>query len=366
MKKNSIYVTKSSLPPYEEYIEMIRPMWDSHILTNMGVYHNRLEKELKDFLQVSHISLIVNGHIALEIALQAMNFPQGSEIITTPFTFISTTHAIIRSGMVPVFCDIKLDDFTIDEGKIESLITDKTVAILPVHVYGNICNFTAIDKIAKRNNLKVIYDAAHSFGESIDGVSVESLGDASVLSFHATKVFNTIEGGAVCFKEAELYEKLYYLKNFGICSEEVVEAVGANGKMNEFSAAMGLCNLKHIGEEIRKREENTLFYDERLSKVKDIILRKRDIRIKYNYGYYPVLFPSGEQRNEVYKRLKENDIHARKYFYPLTADQQCFHGKYQNINLKNARYAAERILVMPLYSELEEKEIDRICRLIYI
>lgn len=364
MKNDSIYVTKSTLPPYEEYIEMIRPMWETHILTNMGIYHKRLETELKDFLQVPQISLVVNGHIALEMVLQAMDFPEGSEIITTPFTFISTTHAIIRSGMTPVFCDIKLDDFTIDESKIEALITDKTVAILPVHVYGNVCNYSAIDEIAKRNNLKVIYDAAHAFGETVDGVSVEGLGHASVLSFHATKVFNSIEGGAICFKDKELYEKLYYLKNFGIHSEEIVEAVGANGKMNEFCAAMGLCNLKYVREEIRKREKITFCYDEMLSDRKDLSLRKRDARITYNYGYYPVLFSSGEQRNGVYNRLKENNIHSRKYFYPLTSDQQCFGETYREVDLKNARYAAERILTLPLYSDLVEKEIYKICDII--
>ncbi len=364
MIEKPVYVTQSSLPAYEEYIEMIRPMWESRRLTNMGEYHERLEVELKSFLDVSNVSLMVNGHTALEMVIQAMDFPKGSEIITTPFTFISTTHAIIRNGMVPVFCDIKLNDFTIDENKIEALITDKTAAILPVHVYGNVCNYSQLDRIAEKYHLKVIYDAAHTFGERIDGVSVESLGDASVLSFHATKVFNTIEGGAVCFKDEELYKKLYNLKNFGIRSEEVVEAIGANGKMNEFCAAMGLCNLRHIREEIRKREEKTLYYDERLSLMPDLIRREREIRIDYNYGYYPVLFSSEEQRNRVYEKLRENNIYARKYFYPITSDQQCFDGIYKDVNLENARYASERILTLPIYSDLEEREIERICSLI--
>ncbi len=364
MIEKPVYVTSSSLPSYEEYIEMIRPMWDTRKITNMGEYHKRLEGELKEFLNVPHISLMVNGHTALEMVIQAMNFPKGSEIITTPFTFVSTTHAIIRNGMVPIFCDIKLSDYTIDESKIEDLITDKTVAIIPVHVYGNICNYSQIDRIAKKNNLKIIYDAAHTFGESIDGISVENLGDASVLSFHATKVFNTIEGGAVCFSEEELYEKLYNLKNFGIRSEEDVVAVGANGKMNEFCAAMGLCNLKYVRDEIRKREEKTLYYDAHLSHKSNISIRKRDARIVYNYGYYPVLFSSEEQRNTVYKKLRENNIYARKYFYPITADQQCFSGLYKNIDLKNARYVSERILTLPMYSDLEEIEIERICNLI--
>lgn len=364
MIKKSVYVTQSSLPNYEEYIEMIRPMWETHKITNMGEYHKRLEKELTEFLDVPYISLMVNGHTSLEMAIQAMDFPKGCEIITTPFTFVSTTHAIIRNGLVPIFCDIKLDDFTIDESKIEALITDKTVAIIPVHVYGNICNYSKIDEIAKRHQLKVIYDAAHSFGETVNGVSVESLGDASILSFHATKVFNTIEGGAVCFSEEKLYERLYNLKNFGIRSEDTVVAVGANGKMNEFCAAMGLCNLKYIRQEIRKREEKTLYYDNILSQRDDITLRKRDTRIEYNYGYYPVLFSSYEHRNKVYDRLRDNNIYARKYFYPITSDHQCFNGLYKDIDLKNARYVSERILTLPLYSNLEEREIERICNLI--
>lgn len=364
MIEKPVYVTKSSLPSYKEYIEMIRPMWDTHKITNMGEYHKSLENELKEFLHIPHISLMVNGHTALEMAIQAMNFPMGSEIITTPYTFVSTTHAIIRNGMVPIFCDIKLSDFTIDEDKIEALITDKTVAILPVHVYGNICNYSKIDEIAKRNHIKVIYDAAHSFGETIDGISVESLGDASVLSFHATKVFNTIEGGAVCFKDESLYESLYNLKNFGIRSEEKVVSVGANGKMNEFCAVMGLCNLKYVREEIQKRKEKTLYYDAKLSQKNKISIRKRDTSIVYNYGYYPVLFSSEEERNQIYNRLRESNIYARKYFYPITSDQQCFYDLYKDIDLENARYVSKRILTLPLYSNLEENDIDRICNLI--
>ena len=245
-----ILVTRSSMPEFEEYVEMIRPLWDSHWLTNMGTYHKELEKELREYLGVSQLELMVNGHMSLEMTIQAMGFPEGAEVITTPFTFISTTHAIIRNKLQPVFCDIKLSDYTIDEEKIEDLITEKTVAILPVHVYGNICNVEKIQKIADKYNLKVIYDAAHAFGEMVNGVGVGTFGDASIFSFHATKVYNTIEGGAVAFKEEYLYQKLYNLKNFGIRSEEIVSEVGANAKMNEFSAAMGICNLRHLGKNI--------------------------------------------------------------------------------------------------------------------
>jgi len=251
--KETINVTRSSMPPYEEFIEAIKPLWDSHWLTNMGQYHRQLEKKLADYLHVPEVSLMVNGHMALELLIQAYGFPEGSEVITTPFTFISTTHAIVRNHLEPVFCDVKESDGTIDETKIERLITPKTVAILPVHVYGNVCNIEEIEKIAFKYNLKVIYDAAHAFGESYKGFGIGNYGDASIFSFHATKVYNTIEGGAIVCKSHDLYEKLYNLKNFGIRGEEVVVSVGANAKMNEFSAIMGLLNLKYIDSAIMAR-----------------------------------------------------------------------------------------------------------------
>lgn len=365
MNEKPIFVTQSSLPPIEDFIKTLGTIWDTHILTNMGKYHQRLEKELLKFLNISNISLMVNGHMALEMALQSMEFPQGSEIITTPFTFVSTTHAIVRCGFKPVFCDIKLKDFTINENIIEPLITNKTVAILPVHTYGNICNYEEIDKIASKYKLKVIYDAAHSFAETVNGIPVESLGDMSVLSFHATKVFNTIEGGAVCFKDKKTYSKLYNLKNFGIQTEEIVSAIGANGKMNEFCAAMGLCNLNYLQAEIDSRKMITLYYDEILSHRRNILIRERNSEIEYNYGYYPVLFSSKKHRDDVYIRLKENSIFARKYFYPITADHQCFNGSFNNINLPNARLASDCILTLPIYPKLSINEIERICDLIW-
>ena len=248
-----ILVTRSSMPPLEEYIEEIRPLWESHWLTNMGEKHKKLQTELKNYLQVPEIELFTNGHMALEMALQALELPQGGEVITTPFTFASTTHAIVRNGLEPVFCDIRPDTFTIDPTKIEKLITPKTCAILPVHVYGNICDVEEINDIAKRHGLKVIYDAAHAFGETYKGVGVGNFGDVSCFSFHATKVFNTIEGGAATYQDPELGKRLYELKNFGIRGPESVVSVGANAKMNEFCAAMGLCNLRHLHEEIAKR-----------------------------------------------------------------------------------------------------------------
>ena len=250
-----IFVTRSSMPSFEEYTEAIKPLWDSHWLTNMGRYHKELEEKLCDYLNVNELSLMVNGHMALELAIQSFGFPEGSEVITTPFTFISTTHAIVRNGLKPVFCDVKMEDGTIDETKIEDLITEKTVAILPVHVYGNICNIEKISEIAFKYNLKVIYDAAHAFGEKYKGKGIGQYGDASIFSFHATKVFNTIEGGAVTFSDHHIYEKLYNLKNFGIHGEELVTDIGANAKMNEFCAIMGLCNLRHIDTAIESRKQ---------------------------------------------------------------------------------------------------------------
>ena len=255
-----ILVTQSSMPTYEEYIEAIKPLWESCWLTNMGQYHQELERQLKAYLDVPEVSLMVNGHMALEMIIQALGFPEGSEVITTPFTFVSTTHAIVRNRLVPVFCDIKNSDGTMDEAKIEDLITEKTVAILPVHVYGNVCNIEEIQRIADSHGLKVIYDAAHAFGVKYKGRGIGSYGDASVFSFHATKVFNTIEGGAVTFSDKDLYEKLYNLKNFGIRGEERVVSIGANAKMNELQAIMGLCNLKRIEHVIAARKDRFLYY----------------------------------------------------------------------------------------------------------
>ena len=250
MGEEKVFVTKASMPPYEEYIEAIKPLWDSRWITNMGYYHKELEKKLKEYLDVPVLSLMVNGHMALELVIQAFDFPEGAEIITTPFTFISTTHEIVRNRLEPVFCDVKASDGTIDETKIEGLITEKTAAILPVHVYGNVCNVEEIQRIADKYGLKVIYDAAHAFGVKYKGIGIGNFGDASVFSFHATKIYNTIEGGAAAFSDQKLYEQLYNLKNFGIRGEELVVSVGTNAKMNEFAAIMGSCNLKHTAENI--------------------------------------------------------------------------------------------------------------------
>lgn len=352
------------MPSYEEFIKKIKPLWDSRWLTNMGTYHNELERELKDFLSVDYVSLMVNGHMALEMAIKAMNFPEGSEVITTPFTFISTTHAIIRNGLKPVFCDIKPEDYTLDENRIEELITDKTVAIVPVHVYGNLCNVERIGEIAFKYGLKVIYDACHAFGETYKGQGVGSFGDASVFSFHATKVFNTIEGGAVTFSDKSLYEKLYNLKNFGIRGEELVVDVGANAKMNEFSAIMGLCNLPEVEQNINARKQNAEFYIKLLNDENLRLPQFTNTDIAYNYGYFPVQFQNEEIRNAVYDNLHKENIYARKYFYPLTSEAACFRNRYKLQALEQARKASKEILVLPLYPELEKADIERIVSII--
>lgn len=363
---NFVYVTRSSMPRFDEYIEAIKPLWDTHWLTNMGEYHQQLERELRYFLQVEHASLMVNGHMALEMALQSYSFPKWAEVITTPFTFISTTHAIVRNDLKPVFCDVKESDGTMDETRIEDLITEKTVAIMPVHVYGNVCNVEEIQRIADKYNLKVIYDAAHAFGETYKGAGIGSFGDASIFSFHATKMFNTIEGGAVTFSDPKIYDKLYNLKNFGIRGEELVVEVGANAKMNELCAIMGLCNLKRIEETVIARKKCHDQYVESLQGVKGIRFFDWNPDTTRNYGYFPIVVEDDYpiSRDELYDHLKENGIYSRKYFYPLTSDQACFKNKYRNNRLDVARRLAERVLVLPLYEGLENYQIERITALI--
>jgi dTDP-4-amino-4,6-dideoxygalactose transaminase len=363
--KERINVTRSLLPPYEEYIDEIKPIWESHWLTNMGEKHQELEKKLTDYLQVSNISLMSNGHMALELTIQAMNLT--GEVITTPFTFASTTHAIVRNNLEPVFCDIDSTDFTIDVDKIESLITDRTSAIVPVHVYGNICHIEEIDSIAKKYGLKVIYDAAHTFGETYQNVGTGNFGDASAFSFHATKVFNTIEGGAVCYQDEELGKQLYHLKNFGIRDAEVVDGIGANAKMNEFQAAMGICNLRHVDEEIEKRKHIVECYRERLGGIGGLRLNAIQKEVKSNYAYFPIIVEAdkfGATRDEVCKKLMENGIYARKYFYPTTNSFDCYRDRFDPESTPVALQISKEVMTLPLYGELEEKSVYKICDII--
>lgn len=362
-----INVTRSSMPSYEEYCEEIKELWNSRWLTNAGAKHRQLQSELERYLRVSHVSLYTNGHLALENIIAAMNFPRGGEVITTPFTFVSTTHAIVRNGLVPVFCDVNPNDYTIDATKIETLITDKTVAIIPVHVYGNLCDVEAIQRIADARGLKVIYDAAHAFGVRYKGRGAGSFGDASMFSFHATKVYHTIEGGCVCYHDEDLTEKLSDIRNFGLHGQEECLYVGGNAKMNEFQAAMGLCNLRHIDEEIAKRKAVVEHYRARLSGVEGIQLSAVQEDVQSNYAYFPVVFDGYKYtRDKVFAMLKEQGIIARKYFYPLTNSLACYRDLPTAGEDKTpvAKHFAARVLTLPLYADLALEDVDRICDII--
>ena len=362
-----ILVTQSSMPSFEEYCQEIRELWDTKWLTNMGAKHKELQARLEEYLQVPHATLYTNGHLALENVIAALDLPKGGEVITTPFTFVSTTHSIVRNGLVPVFCDINDQDYTMDVEKLESLITEKTVAIVPVHVYGNLCNVEAIEAIAKRHNLKVVYDAAHAFGVKKNGVSVANFGDASMFSFHATKVYNTVEGGAVCFRDDALVQLLNDLKNFGIRGQESIAYVGGNAKMSEFQAAMGLCNLRHIQGEIAKRKAVVERYRQRLSGVPGIRLCPEQAGVESNYAYFPVVFDGYKlDRDQIFENLKAVNILARKYFYPLTNAIEC----YEDLPTAGAEktpvaaHIADRVLTLPLYADLALEDVDRICDVI--
>ena len=360
-----INVTKSSMPEFEEYVDEIREIWESHKLTNMGPRHEKLRGELKNYLNVENIDLLTNGHMALELTMQAMELK--GEVITTPFTFASTTHALVRSGLEPVFCDINENNYTLDVSKIEPLINEKTCAILPVHVYGNLCDVDAIGRLAKKHGLKVIYDAAHAFGETFRGEGVGSFGDASCFSFHATKVFHTVEGGAVCYADLEFGRKLGRLKNFGIKNQEIVDMVGANAKMNEFCAAMGICNLRHIEDDIAKRKKVAERYEQHLRGVKGIRLNPTDNDLKSNYAYFPVLFDPevfAKSRDVVFSELAGHNIYSRKYFYPLTNAFDCYKGRFDPSLTPVALRVSNQVLTLPIYPDLPLDTVDMICEII--
>lgn len=362
-----ILVTRSSMPPYEEYIEEIKELWDTRWLTNSGAKHMELEKKLCEYLTVSNVALCTNGHLALECILEAFGFEEGSEIITTPFTFVSTTNAIVRKGFKPVFCDINDKDFTIDVEKIEDLITDKTCAIMPVHVYGNLCDNDAIMSIAKKHNLKVIYDAAHAFGVRKNGVGVAEMGDASMFSFHATKVFHTIEGGAATFADETYYQKINQCKNFGINPNGNLDFAGGNAKMNEFAAAMGLCNLRHINDSILSRGRASKRYRELLTGIEGIQLSVVQEDVESNYAYFPIVIHPEifkATREDIVEALEKNNIGARKYFYPLTNTVGSFKGLYSLEETPVAAKIAENVLCLPLYEDLNLVDVERICEII--
>ena len=351
-----INVTKSSLPSFNKYKKLIKSIWKTNQLTNFGPLHNLLEHNLKTYLGVENVYLVSNGHLAIEIALEVLELK--GEIITTPFTFVSTTNAIIRSGLVPVFCDINVENFTIDVKKIEPLINENTSAILAVHVYGNICDIDEISKLAKKYNLKVIYDAAHSFGISYNQKSVMTYGDITITSFHAAKIYNTAEGGAIFINNENLNIPIYELINFGIFKNGGINYPGLNAKMSEFGAALGLLNLETVDLEIANRKRVANSYDRHLSDLNGILIPS--FQSNTNYSYYTILIDNNKfSRDELLDELKRNKIMARKYFWPLTSNLD-YCSKYPRGLLINAEFVSKSVIALPMYGKLSSKEVKMI------
>ena len=360
---SKILVTKSTLPSIDEYTKELTDLWESRWLTNAGQKHKELTENLKNYLKAGEVELFANGHLALEIALQALELE--GEVITTPFTFISTTNAIVRKGLEPVFCDIDRERWTIDTDKLRKMITKKTSAILAVHVYGIPCDVEAIESIAKEYGLKVIYDSAHTFAADYKGRSISSYGDISMYSFHATKVFHTVEGGALVFNDSGLSEKIRHLRDFGLClGGEEADEVGMNAKLSEFHAAMGLCNLRHIEDSVARRKAASDRYDSHLNGVSGIEIFPEIEGLDRNYAYYPVVFTGKYNRDTVLEKLSKYEIAARKYFYPLTNRFSSFKGKYDHFNTPVAEFVSDNVLCLPLYSDLDLQDVDRICDII--
>lgn len=363
----NILITQPLLPNFDDFINQAKDIYESKWLTNMGQKHNELEEKLQNELKVKNLSLFNNGTIALLTAIKALNLPKGSEIITTPFTFAATPHCIALNELKPIFCDIEPNTMTIDADKIESLITPKTSAILGVHVYGFPCDVVKIDKIAKKYNLKVIYDAAHAFGTEINEVGIGNFGDITMFSFHATKLFNTIEGGCLTYNDDKLKRKIYKLRNFGIENEETIDDIGINGKMNEFCVAFGLLNLQIYKQEQEKRKAIKEYYNETLSQIKGIRIPKMPHNTSNSYQYYPIIIEDDYplNRNELYNKLKEQNIYARKYFYPACHDYECYKqdNMYQE-HLKVVNDMKNRVLCLPYHGALEMNQLKLIAKII--
>lgn len=362
---SQIPITRSSMPTIDEYTQQISELWRSRWLTNTGVLHEALEKEIKNRFNASNFLLFANGHMALEFGIQA--FGLSGEVITTPFTFASTTQAIVRNGLTPVFCDIDPDLFTIDAKKIEALITERTSAIVAVHVYGMPCNTDVIESIAEKYRLKVIYDAAHAFDVKWRGKNIAEYGDLSMFSFHATKVFHTIEGGGATFSDSRLYGKMRRLRDFGLASGgEDADEIGGNAKMSEFHAAMGLCNLRYIENEISKRKVASERYDSRFKDVNGLQLLPEIDGLERNYSYYPIVFLDefGKSRDEAADLLKQHGIMARKYFYPLTSSFKCYEGLFPVGATPVAEDITRRILCLPLYTDITAEDIETVCNIL--
>lgn len=352
-----IQVTKPFLPPREEYQKYIDGIWQRNWLTNEGPLVNELELRLKDYLGLNHLLYLTNGTIALQFAIKV--FELKGEIITTPFSFVATTSAIVWENCIPVFADIDERTFNIDPKSIEKAITKNTSAILATHVYGNPCDIDAIEKIALKHNLKVIYDAAHCFGTKYKGKSVYSYGDISTASFHATKIFHTIEGGAVITNSPEITKKLSRLRNFGLAGYETFEGVGINGKNSEFHAAMGLCNLNYTAAILKKRKEQSEYYNDRLQHL-NVKHQQINSHAEFNYAYYPVLFESEKILIKVKHELEQNRIYTRRYFYPTLSKLEYV----KKFDTPIADDIAKRILCLPIYHDLSLEEIDYISRIL--
>lgn len=367
MENKKITVTQPCLPPLEEFIPYLQKIWDNKWLTNNGPLHKQLEKELADYLGVKYISLFSNGTLALISALQALNIT--GEVITTPFSFVATTHSLWWNKITPVFVDIEPEYLNLDPDKIEAAITSRTTAIMPVHVYGNPCRMDEIQRIADKHGLKVIYDAAHAFGVKKDNVSILNQGDLSVLSFHATKVYSTIEGGAIICHTQEMKHHIDNLKNFGFQGETIVEEPGINAKLNEVQAAYGLLQLKYIDKFILKRKAITNLYQTLLKDVSGIRFLPDMEGVTHGYSYFPIVIDEklyGISRDALYDKLKENNVLARRYFYPLISSFEPYRElpSAASENLLTATKAAVQVLCLPIYVELAELDINRICSII--
>ena len=362
MSKSSIFVTQPSLPPLEDLIPYLEQIWENKVLTNGGPFHKQLEQALSDYLSTPHISLFSNGTIALITALKALNIT--GEVITTPYSFVATAHSLLWNNIRPVFVDIDPVTLNLDPSKIEAAITPNTTAILPVHVYGYPCDVDAIDSIAMKHNLKVIYDAAHAFGVQCHCGSVLNHGDLSVLSFHATKVFNTFEGGAIVSPSAEAKRHIDQLKNFGFESEVSVTQTGINGKLNEFSAAVGLLQLQQIDEQIEKRKAIDATYRKGLRDIPGIRCHLPSAPQKINYSYFPIFVEDDYPltRDHLYEKLKANGINGRRYFYPLITEFAMYKDNVlqPHYGLPSAKRVAKQVICLPIYENLRINIIEQI------
>ncbi len=363
MTKERITVTSPLLPTLEDFNEMLQEIWKSKWITNNGSFHRQLEKELAVYLKVPYVSLFTNGTLPLITALQAMRI--SGEVITTPYSFVATTHSLWWNGIKPVFVDVNPQTGNIDVEKIESAITSRTTAIMPVHVYGNPCDTERIKKIADKYGLKVIYDAAHAFGVEVNGESILNAGDMSTLSFHATKVYNTIEGGALIMHDEETKKRIDYLKNFGFAGETEVVAPGINSKMDEMRAAYGLLNLRQVDKAIEARRQVAIKYRETLRPIEGITFMDDMPGVKHNYSYFPIFIDAekyGMTRDELYFKMKAENVLGRRYFYPLISEFTTYRGldSANPENLPNAHKMADSVICLPMHHELNEEDVERI------